>query len=333
MPPMLLPPANAANALSTATRARPAGRARRAWQVCAAVVAVCCCAAPALGQGAFGGVYRPPTQTTEGLPELEGVTIVEKLNAQVPLDTVLVDDAGRTVTLRDVIPAERPVILQLGYMRCPQLCSLVMNALVRSLRDVDWTVGKEFDVICLSINPEEKADLAAAKKAGYVAEYGRGNTGSGWHFMTGEAANVHRIADSVGFEYRLQPDGEYSHAAAVFMVTPSGRLSRVLYGVKYEPANVRMGLLEAAEGRIGSTMDRIILWCHIYDASAGGYVLFAFRMMQIGGAITVLVMGGGLGWFWWRENLRRRLAPPGAHGGTSAPGTHGSHEAPAGPPL
>jgi protein SCO1/2 len=284
---------------------------RRLGAVAAALAAVAACGM-AMAQGGYGGAYRPPAPTTDPLPELEGVTIVEKLSAQVPLDTVLVDDRGVERTLREVIPADRPVVLQLGYMRCPQLCSLVMNALVRGLQGLDWTVGKEFDVVSVSINPDEKPDLAAAKKAGYVAEYGRGASGAGWHFMTGTEANVHRVADAVGFEYRRQPDGEFSHAAAVFLITPDGRLSRVLYGVKYEPSTLRMALLEASEGRIGTTLDRIILWCHIYDPDARGYVLFALRMMQLAGAVTVLVVGGGLGWLWYREAARRRLSPPSA---------------------
>lgn len=285
------------------------GLVRRALAAAAVCMAM---GAPAAAQQGLGGTYVPPPPSTDALPELQGVTIEDKLNAQLPLETVLVDDHGKTVTLRDVLPRDRPAVLQLGYMRCPQLCSLVMNALVRGMQGVDWSVGEEYDVVSVSINPEEKPDLAAAKKAGYVAEYGRGADGRGWHFMTGAAESVKAVADAVGFTYRKQENGEFSHAAAVFLITPDGRLSRVLYGVKYEPRTLRMGLLEASEGRIGTTLDRIILWCHIYDGDSKGYVLFAFRMMQLGGAITVLVMGGGVAWFLWRESRRRSLAPQGS---------------------
>jgi protein SCO1/2 len=159
--------------------------------------------------------------------------------------------------------------------------------------------------------------LAAGKKAGYVAEYGRAQTAAGWHFLTGEEPAIHALTEAVGFEYRMQPDGEYSHAAAVFIITPDGRLSRVLYGVKYEQPTVRMALLEASQGKIGTTLDRIILWCHIYDAQAGGYVVLAMRVMQVGGAVTLLLLGGGLGWFWWQESQARRLAPPSNESRTS----------------
>jgi len=171
-------------------------------------------------------------------------------------------------------------------------------------------VGGQYDIISLSVNPSEGPELSDAKKAGYVAEYGRPQSAPGWHFLTGDEAQIRRVTEAVGFEYRLQENGEYSHAAAVFVLTPEGRLSRVLYGVKYQPTDLRMALLEASQGKIGTTLDRIILWCHIYDASAGGYVLLAMRVMQLGGALTLAVLGGGLGWFWWRESSARALAAP-----------------------
>ena len=275
-----------------------------------ALIAALACALSASAQVRHGGAYEPAAPTADAVPELEGVTIVDKLDSQVPLDAVFRDEAGRTVTFREVLPKDRPAILQVGYLRCPMLCSLVMNALVRGIQGVDWTVGTQYDVISLSVNPNEGPELADAKKAGYVAEYGRPASAAGWHFLTGDEAQIRRVTEAVGFEYRLQPNGEYSHAAAVFVLTPDGRLSRVLYGVKYQPADLRMALLEASQGRIGTTLDRIILWCHIYDASAGGYVLLAMRVMQLGGALTLVVLGGGLGWLWWRESRARGLAAP-----------------------
>ena len=257
-----------------------------------------------------GGGYEPAAPTADADPALEGVTIVDKLDSQVPLDATFRDERGRTVSFRDVLPKDRPAILQIGYMRCPMLCSLVMNALVRGIQGVDWTVGEQYEVISLSVNPTEGPELAEGKKAGYVAEYGRPSSAAGWHFLTGEESQIRRVTDAVGFEYRLQENGEYSHAAGVFVLTPDGRLSRVLYGVKYQPADVRMALLEASQGKIGTTLDRIILWCHMYDAQAGGYVVLAMRVMQLGGVVTLAVLGGGLGWFWWREARARRLAPP-----------------------
>ena len=270
-------------------------------------------------QVSVGGGYVPSAPTADAIPELEGVTIIDKLDSQLPLSATFRDDHGKAVTLRDVLPKDRPAILQIGYMKCPMLCSLVMNALVRGIQDMDWTVGQQYDVIALSVNPKEGPDLAEGKKAGYVAEYGRPQSAAGWHFLTGEESSIRSVTDAVGFEYRMQENGEYSHAAGIFILTPDGRLSRVLYGVKYDSANVRMALLEASQGKVGTTLDRIILWCHIYDAQAGGYVVMAMRVMQLGGVLTLMLLGGGLGWFWWREAQARRLAPPAAgHAGGTA---------------
>jgi protein SCO1/2 len=270
-------------------------------------------------QVSVGGGYVPSAPTADAIPELEGVTIIDKLDSQLPLSATFRDDHGNSVTLRDVLPKDRPAILQIGYMKCPMLCSLVMNALVRGIQDMDWTVGQQYDIIALSVNPKEGPALAEGKKAGYVAEYGRPQSAAGWHFLTGEESSIRSVTDAVGFEYRMQENGEYSHAAGIFILTPDGRLSRVLYGVKYDSANVRMALLEASQGKVGTTLDRIILWCHIYDAQAGGYVVMAMRVMQLGGVLTLAVLGGGLGWFWWREAQARRLAPPAAaHSGGSA---------------
>ncbi len=270
-------------------------------------------------QVSVGGGYVPSAPTADAIPELEGVTIIDKLDSQLPLSATFRDDHGNPVTLRDVLPKDRPAILQIGYMKCPMLCSLVMNALVRGIQDMDWTVGQQYDIIALSVNPKEGPDLAEGKKAGYVAEYGRPKSAAGWHFLTGEESSIRSVTDAVGFEYRMQENGEYSHAAGIFILTPDGRLSRVLYGVKYDSANVRMALLEASQGKVGTTLDRIILWCHIYDAQAGGYVVMAMRVMQLGGVLTLMVLGGGLGWFWWREAQASRLAPPAAaHTGGSA---------------
>ncbi len=238
--------------------------------------------------------------------ELAGVDIVEKLDERLPLDATFTDDTGETIALGDLFDGERPVLLQLGYFRCPMLCNLVLNGMVKSLEDLDWTAGDKFRVVAASINPDEHHELAAAKKQGYVVEYGRPGVADKWHFLTGPEASSKALADAVGFGYRPQADGEIAHAAAIFVITPDGRVSRYLYGTKYDVKNLRLALLEASEGRIGSSWDRFILWCHVYDPDAGGYVVFAMRLMQIGGAVTLLLLGGGVGTMWWREWRSRR---------------------------
>jgi protein SCO1 len=269
-----------------------------------------------LASAALLGVAAMSSSAQEGgseflpdLPkELVGVDIVERLDESLPLDTVFTDDTGKTIALRELFDGERPVLLQLGYFRCPLLCNLVLNGMVKALGDLDWTAGDKFRVVAASINPDERHELAAAKKQGYVVEYGRPGVADGWHFLTGPEASSKALADAVGFGYRPQADGEIAHAAAIFVITPDGRVSRYLYGTKYDSKNLRLALLEASEGRIGSSWDRFILWCHVYDPDAGGYVVFAMRVMQIGGVVTLLVLGGGIGFMWWREWRSRRAA-------------------------
>jgi len=246
-------------------------------------------------------------QLNLGVPEeLKGVDIIEHLNEPLPLDTRFIDDAGNPVTLRDYFRGERPVLLQLGYNKCPMLCNLVLNGAFDGLKGDDWMPGKEFEVLSVSIDPTETAALAKAKKESYLAEFDRPGAGQGVHFLTGSELMSKSVADAVGFQFRRQENGDYAHAAVLVLVTPEGRISRYMYGTKFEPTDLRMGLLEASEGKIGTTLDRFILWCHIYDADARGYVLQARRVMSIGGAITVLVLAGGLGIFWSAEVRKKK---------------------------
>lgn len=230
--------------------------------------------------------------------ELVGVDIIENTNALLPLDTKFMDQSGEEIALGDLFQDERPVLLQMGYFKCPQLCNLVLNEMTETLRTLDWTTGKEFDVVSISINPDESPELAAAKRTSYILMYERRQSGKGWHFLTGPEESSRAVADAVGFQYRLQPDGEYAHAAGLFVITPDGRVSRYLYGSSYDVKTMRFALLEASNGRIGSTLDRFIMWCHVYDPDSGSYVLLAVRLMQVGGVLTLLILGLGLGWMW-----------------------------------
>ncbi|MFO0875408.1 MAG: SCO family protein [Phycisphaerales bacterium] len=279
------------------------------------------------GAGVSDGSRRAGTPA-DGVPaELQGVDIVEKLEAQLPLDVPFTDDTGRTITLRDCFDGKHPVVLQIGYLKCPMLCNLVLNDLVRGLKGVDWTVGQDFAVVSISVNPNESHELAAAKKQGYIVEYERADTAAnraGWRFLTGPESSSRAVADAAGFGYRFIPEtGEYAHAAAIMLCTPDGKLSRYLYGVKFAPADLRLGLLEASQGRIGSTLDRFILWCHIYDPEARGYVVFALRLMKLGGALTLLALFAGLSMLWVRDLKRRRVddAVEPALAGNGAPRT------------
>lgn len=301
-----------------------------------AVAATASSPAAAQGVGYSGGFQRSAERADERPAELEGVDIVEKLDAVLPLDLPFVDDNGRPIVLRDCFDGKHAVVLQIGYLKCPMLCNLVLNELVKGLKGVDWTAGEEFKVVSVSINPLESHQLASAKKQGYLVEYERADSPeakAGWRFLTGPESSSRTVAEAVGFGYRFVPEtGEYAHAAAIILCTPDGRVSRYLYGVKFAPADLRLGLVEASEGRIGSTLDRFILWCHIYDPNARGYVVFALRLMKIGGLLTLVVLFGGLSLLWVRDLRRRRLVEASSLlSGSAAGSPSGSSTAPDSP--
>ncbi len=256
-------------------------------------------------------------------PELEGVGITEHLDAQLPLDLAFVDERGRAVTLGDYFDGKRPVLLTLNYYRCPMLCTLQLNGLVDALRRVAWSAGEQFEMVTVSFDPAETPSLARAKKQTYVEEYGRPSAVKGWHFLTGKQASIKALTETVGFGYRWNPDSQqWIHAAAVYMCTPDGRLSRYLYGVMYEPNTLRLAMVEASEGKIGSTLDRIILYCFHYDDEAGKYSLAAVKVMRIGGALTAIILGTALMSFWLRGR-RRRALPVSSSSATPGDSTNG----------
>lgn len=246
--------------------------------------------------------------------EMQGVDIVEHLGDKIPLDTVLMGDDGKETTLGEILKSGKPIMLHMGYYKCPMLCTLVLNEGFRALSKVDLSVGSDFQLVSISVNPKESCELAHAKKLGYLAEYARKGSENGVRFLTAvqtdEGANAPAtIADAVGFKYKLLPSGEYSHPAMLALIATDGRIVRYLYGVKFDAATMRMALVEAGEGKIGTPLDRFILWCHQYDPASEGYVLFAFRVMQVGGAITVVVLAAGLLFLFRRGARASKLSP------------------------
>ena len=213
---------------------------------------------------------------------------------------------GYPVALRKFVTGDRPVLLNLVYYRCPMLCNLVLNGQVTALRNIPWMPGKEFEVVTISIDPAETFNLAREKKALYLTSYER--PAPGWHFLTDENGNVKKLADQIGFRYRYDKRLEqYAHAAVITLLTPDGRISRYLYGIRFNPRDVRLALTEAGEGKLKSTLDQLLLFCYHYDPTARGYVLFATNIMRGGGVLVVLILGGVLMRFWWRE--RHRVTP------------------------
>jgi len=246
-------------------------------------------------------------QVAGPVPEpLQDVGVDEHLGATLPLDLEFRDEQGDTVTLRQFFDRGRPVLLTLNYYKCPMLCGLQLNGLATGLEELDWTPGAEFEVVTVSINPLETPALATEKKQNYIGKMGRPAAAAGWHFLTGREPEIRALADAVGFRYALDPEtGEYAHAAAIMVATPDGTVVRYLYGIEYPAKHLRLALLEAADGTIGSPFDRLVLYCYHYDPSSRRYAPVAMNIMRVGGGLTVLVLGLTLGMLWARETVRR----------------------------
>jgi protein SCO1/2 len=237
-------------------------------------------------------------------PEMQGVGIDDKSGTQVPLDLRFRDEDGRAITLAEVFGGERPVLLSLNYSNCPMLCGLQLNGLVDSLRKIEgWLPGREFDVVSVSVDPLETTLRAKQTEQKYLEQYGKPGAAAGFRFLTGNQENIRKLAEAVGFRYKYVPDTrEYSHTAAEIVVSPKGMVSRYLYGVAYDPQTVRLSLVEAADGKIGSPLDQIILYCFHYDATKGRYGPVARRVMSVGAGVTICALALGLAPYWLRRS-------------------------------
>jgi protein SCO1 len=246
-------------------------------------------------------------------PLLQNVGIDQRLNEVVPLDLPFRDETGRTVYLRDFIK-QKPVILSLVYYECPMLCNQLLNGLTASLKPLSFTVGKEFDIVTVSFNPQEGPSLASAKKDNYIADYRRPEAASGWHFLTGEPRSIAALTRAVGFRYAWDSStGQYAHAAAIMLLTPQGRVSRYFYGIDFSPKDLRLGLIEASQNKIGTLADQILLYCYHYDPASGKYGVAILKLMRLAGAITILGISVLIFWVLRRKPSRARLQTEGAN--------------------
>jgi protein SCO1/2 len=233
------------------------------------------------------------------------VGIDQKLDAQIPLDAVFRDEAGRQVKLSEYF-GERPVILSLVYYECPMLCTQVLNGAVAAFKVLNFTVGEDYDVVTVSFNPKETPAMAAAKKETYLAKYGRPQAAKGWHFLTGEQPAITALAGAVGFRYTFdQSTLQYVHASAIMVLTPQGRVSKYFYGIDYPPKDIRLGLIEASNGKIGTPVDQLLLYCYHYDPHSGKYSMIVMNVLRLAGVGTVALMLGLIGLMWIRD--RRTL--------------------------
>ncbi len=238
-------------------------------------------------------------------PELEGVDIVDHAGETVPLDLTFRNEAGETVRLGDYFNQDRPVILQLVYFSCPMLCTQVLNNYLASAQKMDWGPGKEYTVVTVSFDPRDKPDLAAAKKKNYIKELDKPGAADGWHFLTGEEPQIQALTGAVGFGYHYDEKlQQYAHAAGIFVLTSDGKISRTLYGIEYPPKDLKLSLVEASEGKLGSPVDKVLLYCFHYDPATHKYSLVAINVMKLGGLVTLIALGGFLGVMWMRERHR-----------------------------
>jgi protein SCO1/2 len=256
--------------------------------------------------------------------ELEHVGVTEHLDGPLPLDAQFRDHTGASVTLGKYFDGRRPVVLQFAYHTCPVVCGMITNNLAAGLKGVGWTIGKEFDVITISIDPNESLEKTVAKRNSILGEYGRDVAkDGGWHFLSGNQAAIDAVTKAAGFEYEYDArQQQWGHPSVVFIVKPNGRMARYLYGLEFPSADLRLGLLEASEGRHITTVEQLILYCYHYDPQGGKYVLVAQRVMQVGGGAVALIIISFLGLFWTKELTKKKKhpAPPGDSASDDAAG-------------
>ena len=242
------------------------------------------------------GMMSPPANTRP--PRLENVGIDQHLDAQVPPDLTFKDETGKSVHLGDYF-GRKPLILNLVYYNCTMLCGEALAGLASAMRLVKFDVGNQFDVVTVSFDPRETPEMAAAKKIDYVKRYGRANAASGWHFLTGSAESINALTKTVGFQYQYdEKSHQYAHATAIMVLTPQGRISRYFYGVDFPPKDLRMGLVEASEGKIGNPVDAVLLYCYHYDPATGKYGAMVGNILRLAAGATILLLGGLLFILW-----------------------------------
>lgn len=239
---------------------------------------------------------------------LQGVGIRENLGRTLDLkkdgqELTLTDESGNPVSLNHYFHQEKPVLLAFIYYECPMLCSLVLNGVLDAIKQMEWTVGQQYEIVTLSINPKDTPALAQQKKDNYIKRYNRPNASTGWHFLTGSEAAVRAIADQIGFDYRYDPvEKQYLHAAGIFILTAQGKISRYLYGTSFRPQDLKLGLLEAQSGKIApSTLDRVLLFCFHFDPSKNSYTLRMWRIVQVVLTVQAVILAGLLAYLWKRD--------------------------------
>jgi protein SCO1/2 len=253
----------------------------------------------------YGQQARPGKASTEALPQLRDVTFRQRLNERLPLDATFRDETGRAVALRELF-GRRPVVLAFVYYTCPMLCSQVMNGLSSAAKALPFAAGTDYDVVLISFDPRDTPETAAAKKRDHLGKWPEGDARA-WHLLTGDEATIRQVTSAAGFTYQWdERTGQYAHVSGVLVATPDGRLSRYFYGVEFSPKELRLALVDSGEGQVGSLVDELFLYCFHYDPESGQYGLVVMNLIRLGGALTVLLVGGYIAVMRFRESH----APP-----------------------
>jgi protein SCO1/2 len=247
------------------------------------------------------GIMSPPANVRP--PGLVNVGIEQRLNEQIPLDLAFRDETGKAVRLNDYF-GKKPVILNLVYYQCPMLCSEVLAGLTGALRVLKFDIGQDFDVLTVSFDPKDTPEMAAAKKAEYLNRYKRPGAETGWHFLTGPQDSITAITKAAGFQYQYDPKtGQFAHATAIMVLTPEGKISQYYYGVEFAPKDLRLGLVQASDHKIGNVVDEVLLYCYHYDPATGKYGAIAMNLVRFAGAAFALISGTFL-FVVWRRAFR-----------------------------
>ena len=248
-----------------------------------------CLSTLAWGQGMTQGIMSPPASMRP--PGLKNVGIEQHLNEQIPPHLPFRDETGNTVQLADYF-GKKPMILNLVYYQCPMLCGEVLSGLESALRVLKFDVGKEFDVLTISFDPKETPEMAAAKKAEYLKRYGRAGAAEGWHFLTGPQSSIDALTKVAGFQYQYDPkSGQFAHATAIMVLTPEGKIAQYYYGIEFAPKDLRLGLVQASQNKIGNLVDEVLLYCYHYDPDTGKYGAIVSRILKIAAGATIFILG------------------------------------------
>jgi protein SCO1/2 len=252
--------------------------------------AVLMLATSAWGQGMGSGIMTPPANVRP--PGLKNVGIEQRLNDQIPPELVFRDESGNTVRLSNCF-GKKPLILNLVYYKCPMLCGEVLAGLTRAMKGMKLVLGQDYDVLTVSFDPHETPADASASKATYLKRYGREDAGQGWHFLTGSQESIAALTKAAGFQYQYNAQsGQFAHATAILVLTPTGRIAQYYYGVEFPVKDLRLALVQASSNKIGNVVDQILLYCYHYDPAAGKYNLAIYRVLRLSGIATLLLLGG-----------------------------------------